>query len=78
MPSPNPQTGNADPSSITSITLASAPTRDGYDFKGWCTVQVADGATCTGTEYAASGTYNINFQGTNTFTLYARWEELQC
>ena len=74
MPSPNPQTGNVD-TNTTSITLASAPSRNGYDFMGWCTVQVADDAACTGTEYTASDTYNINFQGTNTFMLYARWAE---
>ena len=57
------------------ITLASAPSRDGYNFLGWCTAQVADGAACSGTEYQAGGNYEINYASSNVFTLYARWEE---
>lgn len=63
------------------VTLSNlVPVRDGYDFKGWCTVQVADDAACSGT------TYNPNGDGTNlsyaidqtqasvSVTLYAIWE----
>ena len=58
------------------------PARDGYSFKGWCTVQTADGGTCTGT------TYNPDGEGTdliwttdqtatsNSLNLYANWEEI--
>ena len=56
------------------------PIRDRFDFKGWCTIQTADGASCTGT------TYNPNGEGTslawaidqttpsNTLELYAMWQ----
>ncbi len=77
MPTPNPQTGNLDVNSTTTITLSSnTPTRSGYAFKGWCTEQVADDAACTGTEYAAGANYDIDYlTGNNTFTLYARWAQ---
>ena len=76
MPNPNPQSGNVD-ATTTSIVLASAPSRAGYIFKGWCTVSVEDDADCTGIEYSAGGTYNIDYvTGNNTFTLYARWEDM--
>jgi len=76
MPSPNPQTGNVDATTNT-VTLASAPTRFGYAFKGWCTVQVADDAACTGIEYSANGDYYIDYTvANNTSILYARWEAL--
>ena len=75
MPNPNPQTGNADTTTNT-VALASAPTRSGYTFRGWCTVQVADDAACTGTEYAAGANYDIDYTtGNNTFTLYVRWSQ---
>ncbi|MBR2993789.1 InlB B-repeat-containing protein [Candidatus Saccharibacteria bacterium] len=75
MPTPNPQAGNLDVNSTTTVTLSNnTPTRSGYVFKGWCTIQVADDAACTGTEYQPSSTYNIDYlTGNNTFTLYARW-----
>ncbi len=59
------------------ITLPSnKPERDGYAFKGWCTVQVADDAACSGTEYQPGGSYNVDYT-TNTVTLHARWKEAE-
>lgn len=72
MPNTNPQTGVVDDTTPT-ITLASAPTRSGYTFLGWCTAQVSDGNSCSGTEYQAGDTYTIDYATNNTFTLYARW-----
>ena len=77
MPSPNPQTGET---FATSINIASTvPARNGFNFKGWCTAQVADGATCTGTTYNPNGGgTNLSWAidqtaATNTLTLYAMW-----
>ena len=62
----------ADAVSLSSTT----PTRTGYDFNGWCTVQVADGATCTGTTYAAGDTWTIDqTAGSNSLTIYAMWKQ---
>ena len=62
----------------TSITLGSAPIRDGYKFMGWCTTAVADGGTCNSpnTQYTAGGSYTIDqVGGTNNLSLYAMWKE---
>ena len=66
---------NQETSSET-VTLASnTPTRTGYTFQDWCTVQVADGATCTGTAYSPGSTWTIDqTASTNSLTLYARWK----
>ncbi|MBQ6375921.1 hypothetical protein IJJ37_03265, partial [Candidatus Saccharibacteria bacterium] len=71
------QTG---PASATSVLISSTiPERTGYDFKGWCTVQVADGASCTGTTYNPNGSgTNLSYgidrtTNSNTATLYAMW-----
>ena len=58
------------------VTLASnTPTRTGYTFQDWCTVQVADGAACTGTAYLPGSTWTIDqTASTNSLTLYARWK----
>ena len=78
MPSPNPQTGET---FATSINISNTvPARDGYNFKGWCTAQVADGAACTGTRYNPNGegtdlSWSIDQTATtNTLNLYAMWE----
>ena len=62
------------------VTLSNqVPARDGYDFKGWCTVQVADDATCTGTTYNPDGGgTNLNWtidqtQPSASLTIYAVW-----
>ena len=69
------------PSNISSttsgnVTISSTePTREDYLFQGWCTAQVADGASCTGTSYAAGGTFEIDqTASSNNLTLYAMWE----
>ena len=58
------------------VTLASnTPTRTDYTFEGWCTAQVADGADCTGTSYAAGSNWTIDqTAASNSLTLYARWK----
>ena len=63
------------------VTLSNQiPVRDGYVFKGWCTVQMSDGTACAGT------TFNPDGDGTNlnhtidqtmasaSLTIYALWE----
>ena len=56
------------------------PARDGFTFKGWCTVQTADGGTCTGTTYNPDGggtdlTWTLDqTQSSNSLNLYAMWE----
>ena len=69
------------PSNISSttsgnVTISSTePTREDYLFQGWCTAQVADGASCTGTSYAAGGTFEIDqTASSNNLTLYAMWK----
>ena len=66
----------------TNITLSSTePTRDGYNFMGWCTTSPTAGTggvadTCSGTTIAASGTYNLNATNNPTVTIYALWQEI--
>ncbi|MCR5700500.1 MAG: InlB B-repeat-containing protein [Candidatus Saccharibacteria bacterium] len=80
MPSPNPQTGNADQSTSTVTLDNAAPERDGYTFKGWCSIATSDG-TCSGTTYNPDGggtdlSFPLNLtSGSNTYTIYAMWEE---
>ncbi|MBR0465476.1 fibrobacter succinogenes major paralogous domain-containing protein [Candidatus Saccharibacteria bacterium] len=66
---------NQETSSET-VTLANnTPTRTGYNLQDWCTVQVADGAACTGTSYSPGSTWTIDqTASTNSLTLYARWK----
>ena len=55
------------------------PARDGFNFKGWCTVQTADGGTCSGTTYNPDGegtalTWTLDQTvSSNSLTLYAMW-----
>ena len=61
----------------TNVTISSTePTRDGYNFAGWCTVDnSSDPTTCSGTTYQAGSTYAIsNTGGSVTVPLYAVWE----
>ena len=62
------------------VTIDSTvPVRDGYIFKGWCSVSTSDD-TCSGTTYNPDGggtalSLTINQQSTtNTYSLYAMWE----
>lgn len=59
------------------VTLDSAvPVRDGYNFKGWCTTQVADNGTCSGATYNAGGTWTLDQTlATNSLSVYAIWKE---
>ena len=65
----------------TNITLSSTePTRNGYNFMGWCTTNPVAGTggsadTCSGTTIAASGIYNLNATNNPTVTIYALWQE---
>ena len=60
---------------------STVPTRTNYMFKGWCTIQVADGGECTGTgvtQIQPSGFLALN-AGTSPSnpeqrTLYAMWK----
>lgn len=64
--------------SATSITLSDkTPVREGYDFKGWCTVAptTANPDTCTGTTFQPGDTYGIDQTSENITVLYAIWEE---
>ncbi len=71
---------NVDSTTSGNVTIANnTPTRDGYNFQGWCTAQVADGASCTGVSYAAGETFEIDQTATsNTLTLYAVWHQPYC
>jgi len=72
----------ADPlTGTTNVALSSTiPTRNGYNFMGWCTTNPVAGTggsadTCSGTTIAASGTYNLNATNNPTVTIYALWQE---
>ena len=61
------------------VTIDSTvPVRDGYTFKGWCSVSTSDD-TCSGTIYNPDGggttlSLTVNQQSaSNAFTLYAMW-----
>jgi len=72
MPVPNPQTAIA-PGYTLNIDSAE-PTRDGYRFKGWATVD-GEYATPIYTFDGRNGTFKtITLNGDNT-TIYAVWEE---
>lgn len=62
--------------SATKITLSDkTPAREGYDFKGWCTVAPtkANPETCVGITFLPSSDYNIDQTTENITTLYAMW-----
>ena len=87
MPSINPQTGTvAQGTTSTSINLASAPSRTGYTFKGWClgsnastsniTVKT-DGTSdiCNSTTYDAGQSFGIDAtKSPDTYYLFAMWQ----
>lgn len=76
--------GQADPSSMpgaqtgtsyeTTIVLSDVqPTRVGYYFAGWCSMDTSD-ASCGGTVYQPGGNFGIDQTANdNTITLYAIW-----
>ncbi|MDO4753217.1 MAG: FISUMP domain-containing protein, partial [Candidatus Saccharibacteria bacterium] len=51
------------------------PTKTGYTFNGWCTVQVSADSACSGTKVNAGSTYNFIDQtaSSNVVDLYAMW-----
>ena len=64
------------------VTISNqVPARDGFNFKGWCTVQVADGGTCSGTTYNPDGGgTDLNWTldqtvSSNSLNLYAMWKK---
>lgn len=64
--------------SATSITLSDkTPVREGYDFKGWCTVAptTANPDTCTGTTFQPGDIYGIDQTSENITVLYAIWKK---
>ena len=87
MPSINPQTGTvAQGTTSTSVNLASAPSRTGYTFVGWCkgtnattsniTVKT-DGTpdVCNSTSYDASQSFGIDATvSPDTYYLFAMWK----
>ena len=68
------------PTDTEQVNISSTvPTRDGYNFKGWCTAQTTDGGTCSGTTYNPDGggtalAWAIDqTQASNSLNLYAMW-----
>ncbi|MBR3056157.1 hypothetical protein IKG64_02560, partial [Candidatus Saccharibacteria bacterium] len=63
----------------STITLSSnTPVRSGYEFIGWCdgTVTTTNNVdSCSGTTYAAGGTYTLDGTTTNNISLTAMWEK---
>ncbi|MBR0465206.1 InlB B-repeat-containing protein [Candidatus Saccharibacteria bacterium] len=56
----------------STVTLASeTPTRDGYNFLGWCSVQPAVDGSCSGTSYSPG--QQISTSAASNLSLYARW-----
>ena len=88
MPVNNPQVPQSSfpGTTATSTTLASAPTRTGYTFLGWCagtsnasniTVGTNGAAdTCSTTTYDAGQSFGINATGSSSdnYYLYAMWQ----
>ena len=88
MPSTNPQTGTVSQGTTsTSVNLATAPSRTGYTFLGWClgssstvsNITTADGVdSCSTTTYDAGQSFGIDAtKSPDTYYLYAMWEGTQ-
>lgn len=56
----------------STVTIGAAPTRQGYEFKGWCDKQTTN-ETCSGNTYQPDGTYTLT-NSANNVTLYAMWK----
>lgn len=79
--------GQADPSSMPGVQTGMTsdiivklsgdqPSREGYDFAGWCSVNNADNVfSCGGNIYQPGGSFGIDQTSENSITLYAIWEE---
>jgi len=74
----NMPTDTTGTSPTTSLTLSSdTPVRSGYEFIGWCdgTVTTTNNVdSCSGTTYAAGGTYTLDGTTTNNISFTAMWE----
>ena len=68
---PSPQTGTTTEKSITLDTTP--PTRSGYEFLGWCTINPGTSTSCSGTTYQPGNSYTLPSENTNT-PLYAIWK----
>ncbi len=84
MPTPNPQTGNADTNTTSVVLSTNKPRRQGKAFKGWCTVEPTtdpntETDSCnnstdgTGITYQPGVDYGIDQTVTNIENLYAMW-----
>ncbi len=86
MPSPNPQVVTIDggtPVAQSIATLSDAvPTRDGYQFEGWCDVATTldtntGSQTCSGNTYVAGADYGIDqTEDGSNIRLYAVWSKI--
>ena len=73
---PTDTTGTSPSTSLTIDTKV--PVRDGYEFLGWCkgTVTTTNNTdSCSGTTYAAGGTYTLDGTTTNSISLTAMWKK---
>ena len=82
MPTPNPQTGNADSNTTSVVLSTNKPRRQGYELKGWCSVvptadsTYPDDQNCTGEGavlYQPGAAYGIDQTTINIVDLYATW-----
>ena len=69
-----PTTSTNNVNADTPITLPSNPTRSGYTFKGWNTVQGGTGNTVTAGGSKVRDFWTLSPSG-GTLTAYAQWEE---
>ena len=71
----NPEATTGEAAEGSTVTLAAAPTREGYEFQGWCDKSTTN-ATCPsgGTVYEAEGDYTLA-NSANAVTLYAMWKQ---
>ena len=72
MPTPNPDTGTTYDGSVNISN--NIPQRDGYTFKGWCSVAVADNATCDSPNIQYDSGDNITTTSSQ-LTFYAVWAD---
>ena len=68
---PSPQTGTTTEKSIT--LSSTAPSRSGYQFLGWCTINPNTSTSCSGTTYQPGNSYTLPSDNVN-IPLYAIWK----
>ena len=69
-----PEDENSDTEADMVTISENIPVREGYNFLGWCTVIPARDGSCSGTEYSAGDSYQLDGNSDNELALYARWE----